>query len=715
MQHSADRLLSGCAVCAVVGIMLTAVKWFSSYPSFDLPPDHRMLQWTRASFALRLVHGMIGLLLATWPRLYSRISTAKREVLVAVTSVVIAMHFIFISPRYLVHLLGVGAEALEGAELQSEAHLLLKLSVVIVAVHFTVHIRWIVAVIVDATIVLLYAVALFGLCGEGSGNFFLFLVFMLLVVMISHGKWQLEYTERLFFLEVVSERRRRAEAEFQLSQKETEVPKQEETASALTSAAGRIIDNISQVEQSLEPLADIGRREQWIVSGGDLTIGSGILGAGGCGIVAPGRFLMTPVALKFSKLSTASPSLSDIGNELRVLRKLRHPNIVVMHGACIDYQQRDIVLVLERVFGQQLDAYVRQYHTETNFTFESVFGAFQILLGACRALVYLHSRQPPVVHGDLKDSNIFIETRGSGPHAKLLDFGLARVISKRVRPLGGTLRWSAPEVFTRAVPTSAADVFSYSRVIYFVFVGKKPLADYCQTSIKKAAAKQAVLPLAWPRHPSPAVEWCTPLVESSSILLPECRPSMADVCLQLERALRSVKDAVTEVSEATSSLPDLDWSGLEADKGSGPLTSSGVNCDSEVDAGFWGRIRSLRQDADRSQRRQDAPRSEPGILVASRHSEGSRNRQRAEPGLPEEPPLGQPPPAERSSPRAAPAQPGQPLPQEGSDSQSCSQGHRPRHPRSEQPPEEPEQMPSDTAGGALASEPRSDPPSRESL
>merc|ERR1740123_1115429 len=111
-------------------------------------------------------------------------------------------------------------------------------------------------------------------------------------------------------------------------------------------------------------------------------------------------------------------------------------------------------------------------------TTRSVFGLHQLSLGACRALVYLHARRPPIVHGDLKGSNIFVEHRALGPHAKLLDFGLARVLSRQIEPLGGTLRWAAPEVFARGVPTPAADVFSFDRVLFFVVVGKKPLQNY---------------------------------------------------------------------------------------------------------------------------------------------------------------------------------------------------------------------------------------------
>ena len=77
------------------------------------------------------------------------------------------------------------------------------------------------------------------------------------------------------------------------------------------------------------------------------------------------------------------------------------------------------------------------------------------------ALRYLHRKCPPVVHGDLKHSNVMIETRalkhgGSFFQARLLEFGWSRVPSDRAKPLGGTMRWCAPEVFNQSVPLPSA-------------------------------------------------------------------------------------------------------------------------------------------------------------------------------------------------------------------------------------------------------------------
>merc|ERR1711972_986897 len=71
-----------------------------------------------------------------------------------------------------------------------------------------------------------------------------------------------------------------------------------------------------------------------------------------------------------------------------------------------------------------------------------------LMTGICQGLRYLHERRPQVVHGDLKPSNVMVTTDAHGivGHVKVLDFGLSRMLVGRVRPLGGTVRWMAPEI-----------------------------------------------------------------------------------------------------------------------------------------------------------------------------------------------------------------------------------------------------------------------------
>lgn len=183
----------------------------------------------------------------------------------------------------------------------------------------------------------------------------------------------------------------------------------------------------------------------------------------------------------------------------------------------------DLVVVLERVYGENLGGFLKYGNEELAPSYRDRFKA---LLGICRGLIYLHSRKPPVVHGDLKDENVLVEHREHGPHAKLLDFGLARILTRAPKPLGGTLIWAAPEVFTVRTPTTAADVLSAGRLIYFVVVLKRPLQDYRREVVVEAYKSGHWLALDWPDHFHPISRECRKLVEKSDMIAPEGRPTM---------------------------------------------------------------------------------------------------------------------------------------------------------------------------------------------
>ena len=118
----------------------------------------------------------------------------------------------------------------------------------------------------------------------------------------------------------------------------------------------------------------------------------------------------TPVAVKVSRLSrlgTLVRHLTLLSNELRILWHVRHPSIVMFHGAVCDPCSGELALVLEWVRGVTL----------ANFVSESLPAAdrVRIMLDVCSTLSYLHSQNPCIVHGDLKSSNIMIESWAHAP------------------------------------------------------------------------------------------------------------------------------------------------------------------------------------------------------------------------------------------------------------------------------------------------------------
>mmetsp|Transcript_61371 Transcript_61371/g.182846 ORF Transcript_61371/g.182846 Transcript_61371/m.182846 type:complete len:846 (+) Transcript_61371:3-2540(+) len=280
-----------------------------------------------------------------------------------------------------------------------------------------------------------------------------------------------------------------------------------------------------ELRGSLEKVIALGQKEHWLMHSRDIHVAADqILGAGSFGVVMCGWLHGSPIAVKAMKNQTDSASvehLVSIANEIRVFRHVRHPNIVLFHGACVEAAKGEIMLVLERVQGPDLFHYVKNHSADTD-----VYRRFQLLLDVACGLRYLHAQLPIVVHGDLKGSNVLVET--AVPRAKLVDFGLSRLLTRFAQPLGGTLDWMAPEVIreqsTRPMPSS--DVFSFGRVAYMIVACRKPLEGVRRRVIVEMAKKGSVPTLQW-QVGKPLMQECQRMCAGLLELAPEKRPNMA--------------------------------------------------------------------------------------------------------------------------------------------------------------------------------------------
>lgn len=128
-----------------------------------------------------------------------------------------------------------------------------------------------------------------------------------------------------------------------------------------------------------------------------------------------------------------------------------------------------------------------------------------------------------------------IESRDSGIHPKLLDFGLSRAITRNAKRLGGTMRWAAPEVFSQppAPPRTSADVFSFGYLIFFVITGRRPLDRVSDEAIAQLGSEGVVLPLEWPAL-TPLVQRSQPIIMEATLPSPQSRPSLLSIYRNIE-------------------------------------------------------------------------------------------------------------------------------------------------------------------------------------
>ncbi len=169
---------------------------------------------------------------------------------------------------------------------------------------------------------------------------------------------------------------------------------------------------------------------------------SQVLGEGSFGVVYWGIWHMVPVAVKqlhATRLTEAS--LQSFQKEAQRHALLRHPNIVMLYGVCIDERYG---MVLEFMSNGSLYDVL---HSNQDILWPV---KLSIARNIANGLYYLHENN--IIHRDLKSLNVLLDDHNQ---AKLADFGLADVkaethstTTKSVRTPGIT-RWMAPELFER--------------------------------------------------------------------------------------------------------------------------------------------------------------------------------------------------------------------------------------------------------------------------
>eukprot|EP00930_Biecheleria_cincta_P046878 TRINITY_DN32406_c0_g1_i1.p1 TRINITY_DN32406_c0_g1~~TRINITY_DN32406_c0_g1_i1.p1 ORF type:complete len:602 (-),score=95.63 TRINITY_DN32406_c0_g1_i1:68-1738(-) len=288
--------------------------------------------------------------------------------------------------------------------------------------------------------------------------------------------------------------------------------------------------NLNDFQKQLEAIAAVGETEHWLIPSDKVSLyPDAVLGCGGFGVVVVGRLRGVQVAVKMPLAMKDCTHAVSLVNEIRVLRRLRHPNLVAFIGVCIDQSLGDVSLITELIPGPSLGQMVAKPPGGPDSEDRRC-----ILLGICKSISYLHAQDPPVLHGDLKPANVLFRQGTIIP--KLTDFGNARVLRPDTNARGGTPRWSPPEVFSvrkRAKPSTYTDVFGFGRLSYFTITGMQPLEHLNLNDIREQL-KQDLLPDEnWPAQAVPFQAECQELCRQCFDLKPLNRPSLAEVHEQI--------------------------------------------------------------------------------------------------------------------------------------------------------------------------------------
>lgn len=198
---------------------------------------------------------------------------------------------------------------------------------------------------------------------------------------------------------------------------------------------------------------------------------SDILGVGGFGCVYKAR-LDENVYAAVKRLEGESPdSIREFDTEVDLLSKIQHPNIISLLGYSIQGETR--LLVYELMQNGSLET---QLHGPSHGSALTWHCRMKIALDTARGLEYLHEHcNPPVIHRDLKSSNILLD---SNFNSKLSDFGLALTNGTQNKgniKLSGTLGYVAPEYLLDGKLTDKSDVYGFGVVLLELLLGRKPV------------------------------------------------------------------------------------------------------------------------------------------------------------------------------------------------------------------------------------------------
>ncbi|KAL5824051.1 hypothetical protein ACOSQ4_021951 [Xanthoceras sorbifolium] len=197
---------------------------------------------------------------------------------------------------------------------------------------------------------------------------------------------------------------------------------------------------------------------------------SNVLGEGGRGRVYKARFNEKFLAA-VKRIEGGGPDAQrEFENEMNWLVKFQHQNIISLVGCCIHGDTK--FLVYEMMQNGSLE---NQLHGPTHGSDLTWHLRLKIAVNVARGLEYLHEHcNPPIVHRDLKSSNILLD---SSFNAKLSDFGLAVTAgtqNKNVK-LSGTLGHVAPEYLLEGKLNDKSDVYAFGVVLLELLIGRRPV------------------------------------------------------------------------------------------------------------------------------------------------------------------------------------------------------------------------------------------------
>jgi len=173
------------------------------------------------------------------------------------------------------------------------------------------------------------------------------------------------------------------------------------------------------------------------------------------------------------KILNSTRGVSAVVNEINIMKKLHHPNLVAIHR--VYESEKHVNLILDYVSGGDL---FQRLLKKINFT---EYNASCFIKNLLEALSYMHELK--IVHRDLKPENILMMSTEDDTKIKLVDFGLACEIKNNGFLKCGSPGYVAPEILRNMPYGTKIDVFSAGVILYIVLCGRVPFAGNAQQDV----------------------------------------------------------------------------------------------------------------------------------------------------------------------------------------------------------------------------------------
>ncbi|XVF04016.1 hypothetical protein REPUB_Repub05bG0044200 [Reevesia pubescens] len=230
----------------------------------------------------------------------------------------------------------------------------------------------------------------------------------------------------------------------------------------------------------------------------------------------------------------------EFQTEVMLLGRLHHRNLVNLVGYCAEKGQHMLVYVY-----MSKGSLASHLYSENNEPLSWNLRVY-IALDVARGLEYLHDGAvPPVIHRDIKSSNILLD---QSMRARVADFGLSReeMVDKHAANVRGTFGYLDPEYISTRAFTKKSDVYSFGVLLFELIAGRNPLQGLME--YVELAAMDTEGKVGWEEIVDSRLDGKFDAQELNEVAalaykcvnrLPKKRPSMRDIVQVLTRILKT--------------------------------------------------------------------------------------------------------------------------------------------------------------------------------